>query len=468
MKLYNTLTQRKEDFVPQTPGKVLIYGCGPTVYNFMHVGNARMAVTFDALRRYFEYRGYGVTYVQNFTDIDDKIIRRAAEEGITWREVSDKYIAGYFADARALGIGDATVHPLATAHIPEIIATIEKLIAKDLAYAVNGDVYYRTERFADYGKLSHQPLENLRAGARIEVGESKDNPMDFALWKSAKPGEPSWASPWGDGRPGWHIECSAMSAKYLGDTFDIHCGGVDLVFPHHENEIAQSEGANGVPFAKYWLHNGMITTNKRKMSKSAGNFFTVREAAAVYGYATIRYFVLSGHYRSPLDYSADVLEQCRAALARLTNARDNYAFLAKSGGGEPAGARRGADSAAFLARFTAALDDDFNTADAIGILFDAVRDCNSALAVSPSKALAESALALFDEMNGVLGLVFEKRDSAADTAKIESLVAERDAARAAKNWARSDELRDELKSLGVTVEDTKQGAKWTLAADGPM
>ena len=327
MKLFNTMTRQKEEFVPIHPGEVRMYTCGPTVYNFIHVGNARPMIMFDLLRRYLEYRGYKVTFVQNFTDVDDKIIKRANEEGISAQEVAEKYIGEYFTDAHGLGVHDATIHPKATENMQQIIELVQTLIDKGYAYESNGDVYYRTLKFKDYGKLSHQPLEDLQAGARIAVGEHKEDPMDFALWKAAKPGEPAWESPWGMGRPGWHIECSAMSNRYLGKTIDLHCGGMDLQFPHHENEIAQSEAANGCEFVHYWLHNGFLNIDNQKMSKSLGNFFTVREAATAYGYETIRFFMLSAHYRSPLNYSRESLEQAQAALDRLYTARDNLDFL---------------------------------------------------------------------------------------------------------------------------------------------
>jgi len=467
MKLFNTLSNSLDDFEPMTSGHVKIYGCGPTVYNLMHVGNARMAVVFDAFRRYLQYAGFSVTYVQNFTDIDDKIINKAIEEGISWSDVSEKYIAEYFTDAHGLGVRDADVHPRATENIPEIIDLIQKLIDKGLAYESNGDVYYRTEKFPEYGKLSHQPMDQLLAGARIGVGESKENAADFALWKAAKPGEPSWNSPWGEGRPGWHIECSVMSAKYLGNTFDIHCGGADLIFPHHENEIAQSEGANGVTFARFWLHNGMITVNKEKMAKSKGNFFTVREAAAVYGYDVLRFFILSAQYRSQLDYSEEVLKQSAAALSRLRSARENAEFLSANGIESVS-----ADEKAFMdsfdayrSKFTSALEADFNTADALGVLFEFVREMNTVLGSdAPGKECAAASRGFIDEMNLIFGFALQVQplkdgNSDSEDNKIDELVAKRQAAREAKDWALADKIRDELKVLGVTIEDTKQGVK---------
>ena len=422
MKLYNTMSMQKEEFVPIEPGKVRMYACGPTVYNYIHVGNARPIIMFDVLRRYLEYRGYEVTFVQNFTDVDDKIIKRANEEGISSEEVAKKYIAEYFTDAHALGVREATVHPKATENIQQIIDLITTLIDKGYAYEVNGDVYYRTLKFKDYGKLSHQPIEDLQSGARIDVNDIKENPLDFALWKAAKPGEPSWDSPWGKGRPGWHIECSAMSNRYLGKTIDIHCGGSDLAFPHHENEIAQSEAANGCKFVNYWLHNGFINIDNKKMSKSLGNFFTVREAAAAYGYDCIRMFMLMSHYRSPLNYSGEILMQAKAALERLRTAKNNLEFFIANGRD---GDLSEAD-AAFVAgldqyreKFDAVMDDDFNTADAISVIFEMVREINAAVspASDPSKALAQACLERLLELCDVLGIPFGSDSSEDPEAK---------------------------------------------------
>ncbi|MDR2501647.1 MAG: cysteine--tRNA ligase, partial [Oscillospiraceae bacterium] len=406
MKIFNSMSQKKEDFIPHDPNRVTMYACGPTVYNYIHVGNARPIIIFDALRRYMEYRGYTVVFAQNFTDVDDKIINRAAQDGVSPERLAEKYIAEYKTDARGLGVRDASVHPRATENIPEIIAIIERLVANGQAYVSGGDVYFRTEAFPEYGRLSRQPCDQLLAGARIDVSEVKENPIDFALWKAAKPGEPYWKSPWGNGRPGWHIECSAMSMKYLGETIDIHCGGADLAFPHHENEIAQSEAASGREFVRYWMHNGFISIDNKKMSKSEGNFFTVREAAAAYGYENIRMFMLMSHYRSPLNYSGEILEQARSALSRLKTFRGNMEFLSKSGA-----AAVTEEQTAFVktlpdyrVRFVSALDDDFNTADGISVLFELVRDTNIALAAdkSPSKSAAGAALSVFDELEGVL------------------------------------------------------------------
>jgi cysteinyl-tRNA synthetase len=466
MKLFNTMSMQKEDFIPIEPGKVRMYACGPTVYNLIHVGNARPLIQFDVLRRYFEYRGFEVRYVQNFTDVDDKIIGRAHEEGISCEEVAEKYIDEYWTDAVALGVRPATVHPRATENIPQIVELIQTLEEKGFAYASSGDVYFRTRRFQGYGKLSHQPIEDLQAGARVDVGESKEDPLDFALWKAAKAGEPSWESPWGKGRPGWHIECSAMSNRYLGKTIDIHCGGADLSFPHHENEVAQSEAANGCKFVNYWLHNGFINIDNKKMSKSLGNFFTVREAAGVYGYDCIRMFMLMSHYRSPLNYSGEVLMQAGAALERLRTTRQNLTFFLKTGGDgeltpEESAAANGLGK--FRERFIEAMDDDFNTADAVSVVFELAREVNAAVSPrkNPTRALAGACLAVFDELCGVLGIPFgeEKADS---DAEIEKAIAERQAARKAKNWAEADRIRDELKAKGIVLEDTPQGVKYHI------
>lgn len=465
MKIFNSMSRQKEEFVPIQPGKVSIYACGPTVYNFIHVGNARPIILFDVLRRYFEYRGYDVTFVQNFTDVDDKIIKRANEEGITSQEVAEKYIQEYFTDAQGLGVRPATIHPKATENMQQIIDMVQTLIDKGYAYPVeNGDVYYRTLKFKGYGKLSHQPIEDLQSGARIAVGEVKENPLDFALWKAAKPGEPAWDSPWGPGRPGWHIECSAMSNRYLGKTIDIHCGGEDLQFPHHENEIAQSEAANGCEFVHYWMHNGFLNIDNRKMSKSLGNFFTVREAAEAYGYETIRLFMLSAHYRSPLNYSADILHQAQNSLDRLYSAEDHLKYLAANGA---EGDKNAAEAAladtfdSYRQRFDEAMDDDFNTANAISVLFELVRAINIATADEnqPTKAGAQACLDMVHEFTDVLGLLYSRKEESLDE-KVEQMIADRQAARAAKNWAEADRIRDELKTMGIELKDTKQGVQW--------
>ena len=465
MKLFNTMSMKKEEFVPQVPGKVTMYACGPTVYNYVHVGNARPPIMFDVLRRYLEYRGNEVVLVQNFTDIDDKIINRANDEGISSAEVSEKYIEEYWADAHGLGVRDATVHPKATENIAEIIDMILTLIDKGLAYQSGGDVYYRTEKFEGYGKLSHQPLEELQAGARVDVAEIKEAPMDFALWKAAKPGEPFWDSPWGKGRPGWHIECSAMSSRYLGETIDIHCGGQDLTFPHHENEIAQSEGCSGKQFVRYWLHNGFLNIDSKKMSKSLGNFFTVREAAQAYGYENIRMFMLMSHYRSPLNYSGEILMQAKAALERLTTAKASLEFLAENGASDGLSSVEAAFAESlprYRERFIEAMDDDFNTADAISVIFELVRESNSLAAGSaPSKAFANAALDMLNEFDSVLGLFYAvNADNKGIDAEVEALIEARQAARKEKNWGEADKLRDKLSEMGIVLEDTPQGVKW--------
>ncbi len=461
MKVFNTQTRRKEEFVPVEPGKVKLYACGPTVYNYFHIGNARPFVIFDTLRRYLEHRGMEVAFVQNFTDIDDKMIRRANEEGITVKELADRFIAAYYEDAAALGIRPATVHPKATEHMPEIIDIIEKLMAKGLAYAVRGDVYFDTQAYKNhYGKLSGQNMEDLESGARVDVDEVKQHPMDFALWKTQKPGEPAWESPWGMGRPGWHIECSAMSMKYLGETVDIHGGGQDLIFPHHENEIAQSEGATGKPFVRYWMHNGFLNIDNEKMSKSLDNFLTVRDIRQQYDPEAVRFFLLSAHYRSPLNFSAEQIEQAKAALDRLYTARDNYLFIL-----EKAEDKTSSDAdtvlmdtaKAAVVRFDEAMDDDLNTADAMGVLFDLVKQANIGLGTDSAKAAVQAVLDAFAAMGDVLGLVKPKQQE--DDAQVEALVAARATARKERNWAESDRLRDEIKSLGYTVEDTAQGQK---------
>ena len=463
MKIFNTLTRRKEELKTIVPNELKVYACGPTVYNFIHIGNARPLCVFDTFRRYMEYRGYKVNFVQNFTDIDDKIIRRANEEGTDYKTVSEKYIEEFWVDAKGMNVREATVHPKATENIDEIINIVSTLIEKGYAYAVdNGDVYFSPKKFDEYGKLSHQPLEDLEAGARINVEEVKREPMDFALWKSAKPGEPYWESPWGHGRPGWHIECSAMVRRYLGETIDIHCGGQDLVFPHHENEIAQSECCNGVPFANYWMHNGFISVDNVKMSKSLGNFFTVRDVANEYGYEPIRYFLISSHYRSPINYSVDIIEQCKASLVRLYNCRESLDFAMKNAVDT---LPENADEikAKLLSRkdqFITAMDDDLNTADAITAIFELVKDINTTVITdAPNKELVETATTLFDELTGVLGLVYNRKTESLDD-EIEKLIEARTQARKDRNWAEADRIRDELKAQGIVLEDTPQGVKW--------
>ena len=463
MKLYNTMTMKKEEFVPLEEGKVKLYACGPTVYNYFHVGNARPLILFDVLRRYLEYRGYDVTLVQNFTDIDDKIINRAIEENTTCEAVSAKYIEEYWTDAIGLGVREATYHPKATENVEEIITMISTLIDKGFAYQSENDVYYRTEAFSGYGRLSKQPLEDLQAGARVDASELKENPMDFAVWKGAKPGEPYWDSPWGHGRPGWHIECSAMARRYLGETIDIHCGGQDLIFPHHENEIAQSEGANGCQFVRYWLHNGFISIDSTKMSKSLGNFFTVREAAESYGYENIRMFMLMSHYRSPLNYSGDIIIQSKNALERIKTAKSNLEFIAENGSEIVKDSEKTFMETLprYRERFIEEMDDDLNTADAIAVIFELVRESNIVAAGSdPSKEFARVTYQMLSELTDVLGIIYGDTESKGLDDEIEALIEERQSARKEKNWAQADAIRDKLGEMGITLEDTPQGVKW--------
>lgn len=461
MRIFNTMSRSKEEFVPVDENEVKIYACGPTVYNYIHIGNARPLCVFDVLRRYLEYRGYNVKFVQNFTDIDDKIINRANEEGSTFEEISKKYIEEFWTDAHGLNFKDATVHPKATENIDEIIDIIKSLEEKGYAYAVNGDVYFRTLKFKEYGKLSHQPIEDLVSGARIAVGDIKENPLDFALWKGAKEGEPYWESPWGKGRPGWHIECSAMNRKYLGKTIDIHCGGQDLVFPHHENEIAQSECANDCTFSKYWMHNGYINVDNVKMSKSLGNFKTVREIADVYGYEVIRYFLISSHYRSPINYNLEIIEQCKSALERLYTCRESLDFAIKNAADidddvdliNALNSRR--------EQFIEAMDDDLNTADGLSAVFELVKDINTKILDKPvSKNVCETAAKVFDELCGVLGILYNRKSNDLD-AEIEALIEKRQEARKNRDFATADKIRDDLKAQGIILKDTPQGVTWT-------
>lgn len=461
MIIYNTMTRKKEEFVPADKNEAKIYACGPTVYNYIHIGNARPLCVFDVLRRYLEYRGMNVKFVQNFTDVDDKIIKRANEEGLSFSEVSEKYINEFWTDAHGLNVRDASVHPKATENIDEIIEIIKSLVDKGYAYDVDGDVYFRTLKFGDYGKLSHQPIEDLQSGARIAIGEKKEDPLDFALWKAAKEGEPYWDSPWGKGRPGWHIECSAMNRRYLGKTIDIHCGGQDLIFPHHENEIAQSECANGCTFARYWMHNGYINVDNVKMSKSLGNFKTVREIADKYGYEVIRYFLISSHYRSPINYSLEIIEQCRSALDRLYTCRESLDFAIKNAADieddneliDLINSRR--------EQFIKAMDDDLNTADGIAAVFELVKDINTKiLDKNVSKNVCETAAKVFDELCGVLGILYNRKSNDLD-AEIEELIEKRQQARSAKDWATADKIREDLKARGIILKDTPQGVTWT-------
>ena len=461
MKIYNTLTRQKEEFKPLEEGKVRMYSCGPTVYNYFHIGNARPFIIFDTLRRYLEYSGYEVKFVQNFTDIDDKMINKANELGITVKELAEQYIAEYFTDAKGLNIGEASIHPKATENIDAILDIIKKLMDKGYAYETSDGVYFDTRKFDQYGKLSKQPLEDLEAGARIDVDEGKKHPADFALWKKKKEGEPFWPSAWGEGRPGWHIECSAMVNKYLGETIDIHSGGQDLIFPHHENEIAQSEAANGKPFARYWMHNGYINVNNEKMSKSKGNFFTVRDVAAKYEYEVIRFFMLSAHYRSAINFSDELLAQSKAGLERLYNCLYNLEFLASKAKKRDLTEEESATLThinEFKKQFSDAMDDDLNTADAISALFDMARYLNTTISADSPLALIEDATSLYRELGRVLGIFTKtQEDNLTDEAK--ALIEKRKEARAAKDWALADSIRDELKAMGVELEDTRQGVK---------
>ena len=454
MKLFNSYTNKMEDFIPIEEGKVKMYVCGPTVYNHPHIGNGRPIIVYDTLKKTFEALGYDVTYVSNFTDVDDKIIKRSIEEGITFEEVARKYENEYYHDLQGLNVRLADARPRVSDHIPEIIDIVQTLIDKEHAYRVdNGDVYFRVHSFKDYGKLSHQPLEELEAGARIEVGEIKEAAADFALWKAAKPGEPHWHSHFSDGRPGWHIECSAMSRKHLGETIDLHCGGQDLIFPHHENEIAQSECASDKEFARYWMHNGYINVDNQKMSKSLNNFFTVRDISDQFGYEPIRYFLLTAHYRSPLNFTREVMEQAKSSLERLYTAREHLDFLAGASTGTEETLKAVADK--LKAEFIEVMDDDLNTADALSKLFELVTAINTTGTLQSKEAIVYTA-EIFDELAGVLGLLYNRKTDEIPQ-RVKDLVAERTEVRKAKNWARADQIRDELAELGYIVKDTPQG-----------
>lgn len=462
MRFYNTLAGKKEEFVPLEQGKVKMYSCGPTVYNYFHIGNARPFIIFDTLRTYLEYRGYVVTFVQNFTDVDDKIINRANEEGITPLEVADKYIEEYFKDADKLGIKRASVHPRVTECIEDIIEFIRELIDKGHAYEVDGDVYYDTKSFDEYGKLSKQNMEELEAGARIGVDERKNNPTDFALWKKKKEGEIGWNSPWGEGRPGWHIECSVMSRKYLGDTIDIHSGGQDLTFPHHENEIAQSEGRSGEVFANYWLHNGYINIDNQKMSKSLNNFFTVREIIEKVDPEVVRFFLLSAHYRNPVNFSQELLDASKNGLNRLYNAKNKLSFLVEKAEGAMTEDERGKkeEVEAFRHQFIEAMDDDLNTADGITAVFELAKYINTHANEGSSKEFLALMKDVFEELTGVLNIVQKERSADVDEAKILELIEQRNAAKKEKSYQEADRIRDELKEMGVELLDTRQGTTW--------
>ena len=463
MKLYNTLTRKKEEFVPITPGEVKMYVCGPTVYNFFHIGNGRTFIVFDTIRRYFEYRGYKVKFVQNFTDIDDKMIKRANEEGTSVKKVGDKYISEYYTDADALNIERATVNPRATEYMNEIIKFVKELIDKGYAYEVDGDVYFSTKKFEGYGKLSGQNLEDLQAGARINVDERKKDPMDFAIWKAKKPGEPAWKCPWGEGRPGWHIECSCMAKNILGDTIDIHAGGMDLAFPHHENEIAQSEALTGEPFAHYWLHSAYVNVNNKKMSKSLNNFFTARDALKEYSSDVIRFLMLSCHYRIQLNYSKDLLDSAKASVERMYNAIGNLENLID----EVSRVEMNDEEKEYLKsldkyrqKYIEKMDDDFNTADAITAIFDLIKDINTNVNSESSKELAEGALALIRELGAPLGMLQESTKGGDLAAEVEALIEQRQQARKDRDFALADKIRDDLKDRGIVLEDTPQGVRW--------
>ena len=468
MKVYNTLTKRKEEFIPLEDGKVKMYVCGPTVYNFIHIGNARPMIVFDTARRYMEYKGYEVNYVSNFTDVDDKIIAKAREEGVSPEEISTRYIKECKKDMADMNVKPATTHPLATQEIGGMIAMISSLIEKGFAYEVKGTVYFRVKQFKEYGKLSHKNIEDLQSGFRAIQGsgeDQKEDPLDFVLWKPKKEGEPAWQSPWGEGRPGWHIECSEMSKKYLGEEIDIHAGGEDLIFPHHENEIAQSECCNGKPFAKYWLHNAFLNIDNRKMSKSLGNFFTVREIGEKYDLQVLRFFMLSAHYRSPLNFSQELMEASKNGLDRIITAVDSLNYLMKSAQGDvmsQAEQEKVNELTSYTAKFEEAMDDDFNTADAVSAVFELVKFANTCCGGESTLAFLGKVKETILKLCDVLGLIVEKEEEMLDS-DIEALIEERQAARKAKNFARADEIRDQLLGMGIVLEDTREGVKWKRA-----
>ena len=468
MKLYNTLTKKKEEFVPLTEGQVKMYVCGPTVYNFIHIGNARPMIVFDTARRYMEYKGYQVNFVSNFTDVDDKIIAKANEEGVTAEEISTRYIAECKKDMEAMNVKPATTHPLATQEIGGMIAMIQTLIDKDYAYNVDGTVYFRTRKFKEYGKLSHKNLDDLRSGGRsllVTGEESKEDPLDFVLWKPKKEGEPFWKSPWGEGRPGWHIECSEMAKKYLGEEIDIHAGGEDLIFPHHENEIAQSECCNGKPFARYWLHNAFLNIDNRKMSKSLGNFFTVREISEKYDLQVLRFFMLNAHYRSPLNFSAEIMESAKNSLERILTAADRLKELADKAEGTGLNGREKElleQIKEYRNKFEAAMDDDLNTADAIAAVFELVKFANTECGEENSKEYLQTVREEIVSLCDILGLKAERREEVLDE-EIEALIEKRQEARKARNFKLADEIRDQLLAQGIILEDTREGVKWKRA-----
>ena len=468
MKVFNTLTKKKEEFVPLEEGKVRMYVCGPTVYNYIHIGNARPMIVFDTVRRYFEYKGYDVNYVSNFTDVDDKIIKKAIEEQVSAQEISQRYIAECKKDMAGMNVKPATKHPLATEEICGMVEMISELIDKGYAYEKNGTVYFSTRKFKDYGKLSHKNLDDLRSGGRsllVSGEDEKEDPLDFVLWKPKKEGEPFWKSPWSDGRPGWHIECSVMSRKYLGEQIDIHAGGEDLIFPHHENEIAQSEAANGKEFARYWMHNAFLNIDNRKMSKSLGNFFTVREISEKYDLQVLRFFMLSAHYRSPLNFSADLMEAAKNGYERIVTSVDNLKFLLeKAADAEMSEEEKQlvTEAQGFETKFDEAMDDDFNTADALAAIFELVKFVNSNAKADSSKAFLEALKQEIVTLSDICGLIVDKKAEMLDS-DIEALIEERQAARKAKNFARADEIRDELLAKGIVLEDTREGVKWKRA-----
>ena len=468
IRIYNTLSKKKEDFVPLEEGKVRMYVCGPTVYNFIHIGNARPMIVFDTVRRYLEHKGYEVNFVSNFTDVDDKIIKKAIEEGVPAEEISQRYIAECKKDMEGMNIKPATTHPLATQEIGGMIEMISELIEKGYAYEKNGTVYYRTRKFAEYGKLSHKNLDDLQGGNRsllVSGEDEKEDPLDFVLWKPKKEGEPAWQSPWGEGRPGWHIECSVMSKKYLGEQIDIHGGGEDLIFPHHENEIAQSEACSGKCFSRYWMHNAFLNIDNRKMSKSLGNFFTVREIGEKYDLQVLRFFMLNAHYRSPLNFSADLMESSKNALERILTAVENLKYVAEHASLQEMTEEevlKLEETKKFEENFDDSMDDDFNTADAIAAVFDLVKFANTNVAEGSSKAFADALREKIQSLCDILGIITEKKEELLD-ADIEQLIEERQAARKAKNFARADEIRNELLEKGIVLEDTREGVKWKRA-----
>ena len=465
--LYNTLTKQKEELIPVEPGKIKMYVCGPTVYNYIHIGNARPYIAFDAVRRYLEYRGYDVNYIQNFTDVDDKIIQRANETGQTTDEIVGHYIAETLKDADGLNVKRATSHPRVTQEMDSIIELIQTLIEKGYAYEVNGMVYYDTPKWEKYGQLSKKVLDELEAGARIQVDEEKKNPMDFILWKPRKEGEPAWSSPWGEGRPGWHIECSAMSRKYLGETIDIHAGGEDLVFPHHENEIAQSEAASGKPFAKYWIHNSFLNIDNRKMSKSEGNFFTLRDVAEQFGYEVVRFFMLSAHYRSPVNFSKELMESAKSSLERIQNCKDNLEFH-QANNKETAITKEEKELlttiSTFEKEFHEAMEDDFNTADAISSIFELVKWANTHVGDHSSVEFTQKVYNELMKLSNILGIFYDspkkEQDHALSDSQVEELIEQRTTAKKEKDFAKADHIRDELIEKGIIIEDTRQGVRW--------